>query len=105
MYDRICPVCGTSLKRFMKTYMLGCPHCYDTFDNEILASLKKVQGKTFHVGKTPKLVGIDRELIQEYQRLIKEKEDAVLDGRFTQMRELSEQILNLADELKKRGIL
>lgn len=105
MYDKICKHCGTSLLGFMKTYMLGCPHCYEAFNNEILLSLKKVQGKTFHVGKSPKIVGINRELIDEYERLIKEKEDAALDGRFGRMKELSQEILDLAEELKRRGIL
>jgi protein arginine kinase activator len=85
--------------------MLACPHCYQAFENEIITSLKKVQGKTFHVGKTPKIVGLDRELLNEYDRLIKEKEDATLDGRYSRINELSQEILDLAEELKRRGIL
>ena len=105
MYEKVCNYCGTTLSEFMKTYMLGCPHCYQAFENEIITSLKSVQGKTFHAGKTPKIVGLDRELLNEYDRLIKEKEDATLDGRFSRINELSQEILDLAEELKRRGIL
>ena len=104
-YDKMCKHCGTTLSEFMRTYMLGCPHCYQAFNGEILTSLKKVQGRTFHVGKSPKVVGLDRELILEYQRLLKEKEDAALEGRFSKIRELSQQIIDLNQELKRRGLM
>lgn len=104
-YDKVCKHCGTTLSEFMQTYMLGCPRCYEVFNAEIVTSLKKVQGRTFHVGKSPKLKGVDRELVHEYQRLLKEKEDAALDGRFKRMKELSQEIIDLAEELKRRGIM
>ena len=104
-YEKTCKHCGTTLSSFMRTYMLGCPNCYQTFNAEIGTSLKKVQGRTFHVGKAPKVVGINRELMHEYERLLKEKEDAALDGRFKRMKELSQEILDLAEELKRRGIM
>ena len=52
-----------------------------------------------------KIVGVDRELLSEYERLIKEKEDATLDGRFSKIKELSAQLIELSEELKRRGLL
>ena len=57
------------------------------------------------MGKTPKVVGLNRELMHEYERLLKEKEDAALDGRFSRIKELSQEILELTEELKRRGIM
>lgn len=105
MYDKICANCGTRLSDFYRTGMLGCQECYGTFGREVTVALKKIQGKTFHTGKTPKHAGLDRELLIEYQNLIKEKEKAAIDGRFSDIKDLNEQILSLNAELKKRGLL
>lgn len=36
--------------------------------------LKKMHGKTEHLGKRPRVSGVERELIYEYKRLLAEKE-------------------------------
>ena len=69
-------------------------------------TLYKIQGKTFHTGKTPyNLSNIDRELFAEYKRLILEKERATIEGRFSDIRQLSKQIIELSEELRERGVL
>ena len=88
MYEKVCSNCGTRLSDFYRTGMLGCQECYGAFSREVVAALKKVQGKTFHVGKTPKYAGIDRQLLLEYQRLITEKERATIDGQFDKVKQL-----------------
>ncbi len=105
MYDKVCKNCGTLLSDFYRTGMLGCEHCYQAFYKEVLIALKKIQGRTFHVGKTPKLTAFEKELLSDYNRLIKEKERATLDGRFEDIKALTEDILSLGEELKKRGLL
>lgn len=105
MYDKVCANCGTRLSDFYRTGMLGCQECYGAFGREVITALKKVQGKTFHVGKLPKYVGLDRELLVEYQRLLNEKERATIDGRFDKVKELSAAIVELSGELKRRGLI
>ena len=105
MYEKRCAHCGTTTTKFYQTGMLGCPNCYAVFTAEIISALKKVQGSIYHAGKTPRVTGLDRELLLEYQSLIKEKETASIKGEFYRVKELSEQILDLAEELKKRGII
>ena len=104
MYDKICKNCGTRLSAFYHTSMLGCPECYKAFEEEIISALKKIQGRTFHAGKTPKLSKLDKELLLEYDRLVAEKERATIEGRFFDIKGLSEQILDLLAELKSRGL-
>ena len=59
-----------------------------------------------HTGKTPyNLSKEDRELLEEYKKLIFEKELATIEGRFTDIRKLAEQIVRLSSELKNRGLL
>lgn len=105
MYEKVCLYCKTTLSDFYQTGMLGCSECYKAFEPEIELALKKIQGRTFHAGKTPKTSKLEKELFNEYQRLIKEKEQASLDGRFSDMRQISEEILALSEELKRRGII
>jgi protein arginine kinase activator len=105
MYDKICPECGTRLSQFYKTSMLGCPTCYKAFEREIVLALKKIQGQTLHVGKTPYSTELDKKLLNEYQTLIKEKERAVIEKRFDDANEIADQILYLSEELKRRGLI
>ena len=105
MYDKVCPVCGKRLSEFYNTSMLGCPDCYRAFGREIQPALKKIQGKDYHVGKTLEGIALDRQLLLEYQRLIKEKELAGMEGRFEDMCIISEDIIRLKEELKNRGLI
>ena len=105
MYDKICKACGTRLSTFYKTLMLGCPNCYKAFESEIIASAQKMHGATSHVGKTPKTGGVDKDFIMEYNDLLKEKEEAILKGDFLRVNELSQNINELAKELKRRGLI
>ena len=105
MYDKVCRTCGTKLSSFYKSSMLGCPNCYKAFGQEIIGALNSIQGGTFHVGKTPKLSSIDRELLNEYHNLIKERERASIEKRFDVVNQLNIEIHDLAIELEKRGLI
>lgn len=105
MYDKVCSTCGRRLSSFMKTAMLGCPDCYTEFETQILSALKNVQGKTFHVGKKPKLDSVARELLSDYHRLLEEKEKAGKESRFSDMAKINRYLTDIADELKRRGLL
>lgn len=105
MFDKICYNCKTKLSDFYRTYMLGCPECYKAFEEEILSTLKKSQGKTYHTGKTPRTSIADKKLIDEYNRLMAEKERAGIENRFKDMADLSIRINILKEELLKRGLV
>ena len=106
MIDKVCNSCGLALSEFYKSGMLGCEHCYKAFEKELEKTLYKIQGKTFHTGKTPyNLNAIDRQMLAEYKWLLGEKERATIEGRFSDIRVLSQQILEISNELKARGIL
>ena len=105
MYEKICSNCGQKLSDFANTGMLGCPKCYKEFEREITSVCKKIHGRTLHVGKSPKFIGVDKELLEEYKKLTIEREKAGIDGDFSKMAILSEQILDLKEELKNRGIM
>ncbi len=104
MYEKYCPNCKTTLSSFYNTGMLGCPECYKAFENEIEIATKKIQGRTVHVGKKPTASELERELILEYELLLKEKQLANIEGRFADMLRISEELMELKEELKRRGL-
>ncbi len=89
-----CPSCGTTLDDFSRTGLLGCAHCYETFREELMPTVRYLQGKTVHVGKTPggaaeadydALSALVRE--QEYLRdAIREAEKEGESGRAAELR-------------------
>ena len=104
MYDKVCPKCNYKLSYYYKTGMLGCPNCYHAFEEEIIETLHNIQGGSKHVGKAPDL-GIDKELLSEYKRLLSEKELAIMEGRFSDVKKISLEIFELAEELKRKGLI
>lgn len=105
MYDKLCRGCGTYLSDYYRTGMLGCPHCYVAFRSEIVKTLKKIQKSVQHEGKIPTLDSVDKELYAEYKRLLAEKEAAVLESRFSDVKRISDELLDLKTELERRGLI
>ncbi len=48
-----CPACGTTFGEFKRTGILGCASCYQAFEDELLPTIRYIQGKTQHAGKSP----------------------------------------------------
>lgn len=103
--EKVCRSCGTTLTQFYKTSMLGCPECYRVFSDELEKILKKLHGKTEHIGKTQVLSNVEKQMLFEYKTLIRSKEEAILDGRFEDANAISEEITQLKYELSRRRIL
>jgi len=49
--EKICPACGLSFSEYERSGLLGCPSCYDVFNEELMPHIARIQGKTMHVGK------------------------------------------------------
>ena len=45
-----CPLCGTTYQQFKETGRLGCSECYDTFASRLEPLIKKMHGKSLHIG-------------------------------------------------------
>lgn len=46
--DQICYGCGLPLTKYKKTLFLGCPKCYDSFEEQLLTDLRRIHGTTWH---------------------------------------------------------
>lgn len=87
-----CKGCGMNLLEFRQRGRLGCPRCYDVFQEYLSDLLERVHGATRHVGRVP---GLDDEQLERLQRcteLERELETAIRE-------EAYEQAARLRDEL------
>jgi protein arginine kinase activator len=51
--DVKCGACGLPLSAYRKTMILGCDRCYESFEEPLLADLRKFHGATKHEGRRP----------------------------------------------------
>ncbi len=86
-----CPVCGTTYSDYERTGLLGCASCYDVFKEDLLPSIRRIQGKVTHVGKTGENndeFGLHRKL----KILQEELEKALREKRYLDADRLNKQI-------------
>lgn len=51
---RKCSRCGLAWDDFQRTGVFGCEICYQVFENELKAILKKIHGTNRHIGSRPR---------------------------------------------------
>jgi len=93
---RVCAECGLSFTDFRKKGTLGCPSCYEAFEQLLAPLIERAQnGATHHAGKAPRRAGtsLDRQLC--IQRLLKELDSAVAAEQYERAAELRDQINSL----------
>lgn len=111
-----CPRCGCTFRQFRKTGRLGCGQCYETFEREMSALLRKIHGSNQHVGvrdeelagelgeEEARLLELKRELreavhLEEYERAA-ELRDAIqeIEQTFSPDREVDEVLLEPGED-------
>jgi protein arginine kinase activator len=75
--DPKCSRCGMTFSGFTKVGRLGCSKCYETFEEQMHPMLRRIHGKTSHVGKVPKRTGGEIRIKNEINRLKRELQEAV----------------------------
>lgn len=75
--DLKCSRCGLTFQAFSKTGRFGCSQCYNTFKGQMNPMLRRIHGKTFHVGKVPKRTGGQLRIKHEINRLKRELQEAI----------------------------
>lgn len=72
-----CEGCGLTFDDFIQTGRFGCSKCYTTFKEQINPLLRRIHGKTYHVGKVPRRTGGQLRIKHEIDRLKAELQEAV----------------------------
>jgi len=73
-----CQQCGLSYDEFRRTGLLGCPSCYEAFEQPLAALLERAhEGAGRHIGKVPTRAGVDEIRQQRLLQLRRDLEQAV----------------------------
>ena len=88
-----CPQCGMTMAGFNKQGRLGCDGCYETFQQQLVPLIKRIQGSTTYEGRIPERGAEDLKVEQTIKRLRSELVQAV-------KQELFEKAAQIRDEIK-----
>ena len=91
----VCNSCKLSYIDFKKEGLLGCPECYEHFDQLLKPLLKNIHKNASHRGKTPKRLLGYINLTQKLNHLKKGLESAIQDERYEDAAELRDRITAL----------
>ncbi len=95
--DYPCPVCGWTLKDLLDTSMLGCPHCYDAFAQEVKTIIEHIH--RVRLWEDDESISLQRRLsVLEWQL-----KRAVEEERFEDAASLRDMIKKLRAQLKGGG--
>lgn len=93
-----CEKCGSSFDDIIKTGMVGCANCYETFYDKLLPSIQRIHGRSKHAGKTPPVTTEAKEVKQ------KTKEEIIAEKQAEMQKAIEsqnfEQAAVLRDEIK-----
>jgi protein arginine kinase activator len=99
--ERTCDFCGLTFTRFRKTGRLGCPHCYETFRDELEPIPSDVHKKTEHVGKSPSATAMIDTTTKQLSELNRELMQAVENEEYERAAQLRDQIKQLEQQRGK----
>ncbi|MDE7084336.1 MAG: hypothetical protein K2O81_03740 [Clostridia bacterium] len=97
--EAVCPACGLAFSEYERTGLLGCPSCYDVFNERLIPYITRIQGKTVHVGKGGGVYTSEHDLRLKLSSLQKEMERALSQGKYLEAGRINEQM----NALKKRN--
>lgn len=101
---KTCRTCGTTFAQFRQSGTLGCPDCYEAFEDQLAPLIERAQnGATHHGGKAPRRAGssVDRQL--KIQQLVKELDQAVAAEQYERAAKLRDRLRNLDPESTDAG--
>ncbi len=121
--EKACPLCGTTFAEFQNSGRLGCSDCYRTFAGRLGPMIKRIHGKSQHIGKQkagvkPKTANVDQEMLtgitagktdaaieaKYYEKLALQKqlEELIAAENFEEAVHVRDSIKALEDEIKNR---
>ncbi|WP_418791387.1 UvrB/UvrC motif-containing protein [Phosphitispora sp. TUW77] len=94
-----CEQCGFTDAQFSKVGKLGCPKCYEVFENKLEPVLRRVHGNPVHMGKIPKRTGGTIGLRKEIEGLKLELKAAINREEYEKAAKIRDEIRSLEKKL------
>lgn len=96
-----CATCGSSFNDIVKSGHIGCSDCYEKFSDKLEPSIRKIHGKTKHVGKYISYTETDeqkKEQLNEIDSLKQQLKFAVQEQRFEDAAVIRDKIKEITGE-------
>jgi protein arginine kinase activator len=98
--DRVYDQCGLTFSQFREKSLLGCPGCYEAFDELLVPLLERAhESGTQHLGKVPSRAGASQHRQQQIRMMRKRLTEAVEAEDFEQAARLRDDIQQFEDQL------
>jgi protein arginine kinase activator len=93
--EMICPKCGMSFHEFKETGRMGCPACYECFNERVLPIIRRMHRNDVHIGKIPKKYEEKHSMEIKLDQYKLKMDEAVRGENFERAAELRDEIKNL----------
>ncbi len=95
--EKRCNLCGATLEELLEEGKVGCPRCYETFEDELENSIRRIHGTGRHTGRLPgrKRAAYDRQ--RQIDELEKKLQQAVKEEKYEEAAKLRDEIKGLKD--------
>ncbi len=98
--DVACQHCGLTFSQFRNQSLMGCPHCYTDFEQQIEPLLERAhEAATYHIGKVPRRAGEGQKRQQQMMRMRKRLAAAVEAEDYELAARLRDDIERFEDDL------
>ncbi len=91
--ELVCGNCGLTFSEFRENSLMGCPECYQAFDEQLSPLLERAhEGGTHHIGKVPRRAGAGEQRQQKLLRMRKQLSEAVAGEAYESAAKLRDEI-------------
>jgi len=103
-HDLVCDDCGTTFADFREVGRLGCPSCYQSFENELRPLLENIHEELMHIGKRPKRARVSSDEHSRVLSLRNQQREAIRAEDYEKAAKLRDQIAELEAQLHGPGV-
>lgn len=94
-----CPNCGMRFMDIKKVGKLGCSECYQAYNQELVAPLRRLHGSSQHLGKIP-VRGGEKVLLRKQIEVLKNQlQEAVRDEEYEKAAEIRDTVKEMESKL------
>ena len=94
-----CGKCNLTYNQFSQISRLGCSNCFTVFSKHLNPLLKRIHGKTSHMGKVPKRTGGNLRVKKRIGEMKEELQECIKREEYERAAEIRDEIRKLENEL------
>ncbi len=95
-----CEKCNLTYDQFAQISRLGCSNCFFVFSKHLNPLLKRIHGKTSHMGKVPKRTGGNLRIKRKVQEKKEELQECIKREEYEKAAEIRDEIKKLEEEFE-----